>query len=643
MTRSTNSNVNSEKLPKQVEASGELSSAQKLKGSCDGVTPATRGVGLRTASKVRHEHDFSVSPGWVGSLEDSKWLGPALAAAGFAVLCFLAFRSWIPHDEGTLAQVAQRVLGGEVPHVDFHDMYGGLQAYVHAVAFRVLGPSIHTLRLVNLLVAGIAGISLYAVVRRMHPPFVAGSAAVAMFVVAFASYPAAMPSWWNVALGLVAAFLVLLWRDSGRSSLLVFAGVTTGMSFLVKSTGAYIAAGVLLYLLILISRSPSRRGAARFCGFLVVLCFGALLAFGSPTFQNVALMWLPLSMLVVIGFRSAVDLDGGPPVTWSAVAIFSVSFLAPILIHVAPIVASGHAAALVDGWILIPSMRFEGAALELFVAPSSVFVLFCVAGVITYARKRLGPRVAYASLAAFILAIAIISWQQFWFLLIICVLLAPLFVALAWVSLRRRPTSGLLLTSILLATFAFIQYPLSNGFYALYVVPWALVAVAWLLGGRVQRASLALILVVLASIVGVQIQRGYMHPLLPSTAPVEMVGWAHSRAGISIPTTDRFYIELIQHLQPHSGSAIYAGPDAPEIYFLSNTENRTPVLFDFLAATWGSDDLRGLIASGELSAVVLNQDPDFSHPLSDDMLRLIENHFPRSTRFGKFIVYEREG
>jgi hypothetical protein len=42
-------------------------------------------------------------------------------------------RGWVPHDEGILAQAAERVLHGEMPHRDFNDRYTGGMTYVNAV------------------------------------------------------------------------------------------------------------------------------------------------------------------------------------------------------------------------------------------------------------------------------------------------------------------------------------------------------------------------------------------------------------------------------------------------------------------------------------------------------------------------------
>src|SRR5215813_10887577 len=55
-------------------------------------------------------------------------------------------RGWVPSDEGTFGQSAERVLQGELPHKDFDEGYTGGLTYLNALAFRVLGTNLASLR-----------------------------------------------------------------------------------------------------------------------------------------------------------------------------------------------------------------------------------------------------------------------------------------------------------------------------------------------------------------------------------------------------------------------------------------------------------------------------------------------------------------
>ena len=58
--------------------------------------------------------------------------------------------------EGTLAQSAERILAGELPHRDFVERYTGGLSYLNAFAFRVFGVQLLAMRYA-LFVAFIAG------------------------------------------------------------------------------------------------------------------------------------------------------------------------------------------------------------------------------------------------------------------------------------------------------------------------------------------------------------------------------------------------------------------------------------------------------------------------------------------------------
>ena len=55
-------------------------------------------------------------------------------------------RSWVPSDEGTFAECADRVLHGRVPHIDYHEAYTGGLSYLNAAAFRLFGTNLASMR-----------------------------------------------------------------------------------------------------------------------------------------------------------------------------------------------------------------------------------------------------------------------------------------------------------------------------------------------------------------------------------------------------------------------------------------------------------------------------------------------------------------
>ena len=157
-------------------------------------------------------------------------------------------RGWIAHDDGTLAQSAERVLKGELPHRDYDEAYtGGLTAF-HALAFEVLGTSLRSLRYAFLL-AFLAFVPLvFAIARRALSPWLAAAVTFTCVAWTVPNYFASMPSWYNLFLAALGAWALLRHIESGRLSWVFLAGIAAGLSVLVKIIGLYDVAAVLLFL-----------------------------------------------------------------------------------------------------------------------------------------------------------------------------------------------------------------------------------------------------------------------------------------------------------------------------------------------------------------------------------------------------------
>src|SRR5215469_2408275 len=155
-------------------------------------------------------------------------------------------RGWVPHDEGTLGLSAERALNGQLPHRDFDDYTGGL-TFAHALAFREFGISSGSMRLVLLIFFVPWVPAVFYAASRFGSAY--SAAAVTLLAVAWSvpNNPTPMPSWYNLFFATFGVAALLRHLEAGTRRWLFIAGISGGLSFLVKITAAYFMAGALLY------------------------------------------------------------------------------------------------------------------------------------------------------------------------------------------------------------------------------------------------------------------------------------------------------------------------------------------------------------------------------------------------------------
>jgi hypothetical protein len=85
---------------------------------------------------------------------------------------------------------------------------------------------------------------------------------------------------------------------------------------------------------------------------------------------------------------------------------------------------------------------------------------------------------------------------------------------------------------------------------------------------------------------------------------------------------------------------IFAGPDAPEIYFLTESENPTRAIIDFLdhSGSARGDELVRLLAERRVPVVVLNHVPEQSPALQSAIVARLRSMYRSSERVGRFEV-----
>ena len=220
-----------------------------------------------------------------------------------AVLLLLAVGLWLglPRydaridlaDEGMLVHAASRVLAGEVPNRDFVSLQPPLSYYTTALAFRILGTSLHSGRVLGLLLYLLIPLGVYALSRQVAGGAVALAAALpapflGMTIWVYAPYPTAQ----GLVLTLATACLVLHAARTGRTASAFAAGAGTALVILARhDQGFFLVVSVLLFGAALAILRRRAGGGATATALLVRWAAGA------------SILLLPL--LVIWGFAGA--------------------------------------------------------------------------------------------------------------------------------------------------------------------------------------------------------------------------------------------------------------------------------------------------------------------------------------------------
>ncbi len=594
-----------------------------------------------------------------------------LWAAAVAIVAVLVGRFWIPLDDGTLAQCAERVLHGQLPQRDFGDPYTGLNAFLGALSFRLFGVRLFSLRIP--LVAGFALWlpAVWLLCRRFAGAGVALAGTVLAAALSVLAYPAAMPTWFVLFLVTWGAWAFVRFqgeapaaagqgpaapRDAGPAdeasrrahpgrAWLFLAGAAAGVGILFKVVGLYVVAALLLSL-------ARRRSGGRAMAWLVsagvaafLLVLGRLLvptgglAATTQFFMPVAA--LALAVLVGAWRRRTEAVSGGVRALLLDVTVIAVGVLVPVAVYLLPYMVDGGLRAWIEGVFVLPTRRLASAAS----APSPLWTMLpgLAAVGLLWASGRLPERAREKTALALaaLLAIGLAAddatdgavFTALWYSA--RTWLPALALWGAWRFARDRSEHAdafaLVATAVL---WSLVQFPYPAPAYFFYVAPLAVPATL-----AVMRASGHRPGPVLGVIAGLYLYLGAGYAagvLAAGTTPLP-----GDRAGIRVPEREaRLYGALVDTVRAHGeNGGLWAGPDAPEIYFLTGLPNPTPTIYEFLDATPpDSAEVASMLEANDVEVVVLNMRPLFSPPTPAPILRLLRDRYPRADTLGPFVV-----
>lgn len=585
-------------------------------------------------------------------------------------------RGWVPHDEGAFGQSAERVLQGQLPHRDFVELYTGGLSFLHALAFRVLGINLATLRYV-LFGAFIAWIpAVYYVATRFGSPLAAGCVTLLCVAWSVPNYAAAVPSWYNLFLATFAIAAVLRYLETRAKRWMFLTGLCGGFSFVVKSAGLYLLAGIWLFLLFREqSLSQAEGGSSRegrsllframslFSVFFLVLLLIVLIRQRIGVAEIVHFVVPAASLGFLLLLREFRGIRASDTQRFSTLAEmagpFAVGAVLPILVYLIPYI-HGHAVTMLfRGVFILPARRIAGASLPppplvslLAVTPLAALVMMSA-----FTKRQL--RLILTAIAAVSCAsVWYLSarnedvYQEVWFsaanLIPVVILAGVAVLAIRSAVWRKLPVvrqQQLVLLLSVLALCSVVQFPFSAAIYFCYVAPLVALSLFALLS-LFPQLSKRLLLGVLTFYLFFAITRitpGFIYEMEESyktDAQIARLGLDRA-AGLRVTAQEAArYQKLIALVREHTtGPFIYAAPDCPEVYFLAGFQNPTRSLFDFLDdSSRRSDQILAALEAHHVDLVVIDGNPSFSSTLSDDLRGALMERFPSSSVVDHFEV-----
>ena len=591
-----------------------------------------------------------------------------LPCAIFSLAVYLAAHhahGFIPHDEGLLAQSAERVLRGEWPHRDFDDPYTGTLSLLHAGAMRLFGVELLAMRRVLLLAAIGFSVVVYRLARRAVSPPLAAFVTWGAMTWAMPNYFAALPSWYNLMAAATALLFLLRAAEHGRKLDVALAGVFGGLSLLVKVVGMFhIAASILSLLFLELSRAVPvanvrvlrvTHGLLRLAALIFALALTGLLPFDASLMDRLHFTlpgWLLGAVVIVESVRAERRAEA-PRLgsLFGTLASYGLGVALPVSIFLWPYLRSGSTGVLAYDVFVAPQQRVDRVSFPL---PALWTLVAAVPmAIVVLAPRALSRRVA--SPIALLLLAAVLCvplaygskagvYTLLWMSLRPLVPLATLGCAL-WLmreTAEPLPRSQLFCVAAMTALASLVQFPYAFGVYFLYVAPLLVVLFAFLASR--QPAALRRLWVVVAcfhfGFALLWVNTGFVRTMGmryfpdPSDTYLEL-----PRAGLIVDRLNaQAYTQVVRAIEAHSepSAYIYAAPDCPEVYFLSGRRNPTRTFYDLFDRDYaGAEERRAqrileTLEDHAVDVAVICKYPEFSSRISRPLTEQLERRFPWS-------------
>ncbi len=606
----------------------------------------------------------------VAASTGEKAVGALMIAAAIIYLIPFVPRAWIPHDDGLLAQSAELVLHGGIPHLDYEEIYTGGLSWLYAAVFRIAGVDLVNIRWALFFGASVAVWLVYAITRRYLRPAGAGLATWIALLWSFPNYFAGLPSWWLLICALLSLWMLIRYIETRQLQYVLGAGLAAGLAITIKQTGVYLFVAVLLSLWYSgeragislrtaigerVGRWALAAGAIAFAG--LILAPRLFAAEGLYLLVPV----LACAIALALCWKQEPCVAGGrSPFRLACVATFAAAL--PVAWFAIPYVSRHGLWQLAYGAVLLPRMRLalvSRSMLEIVTAVPLSVPLLGLAYLEFRSRNR--RRSLALTVARWTAAIALPvyalwdlkSYHLVWQFARAAAALLP--VAAAWrLASGRLPDPRkrtiLFMSAAILAWISLNQFPQAGPVYFCYTAPLAVIAAiaavhseAGVRTGAMRPWVLLLLMFPLLHGNRISLARLGVPPEPPEE---EVFSWSQmpgrsdarmelARGHLNVSAEDAsVYQGLVSSIRAHvNRGRLVAGPDCPEVYFLAGLTNPSGRLYDMFSNREITHDPSRWL-NGD--AIVVNHETGPAGAPSTELMTALRREFPNGDRFGQF-------
>ena len=591
-----------------------------------------------------------------------RWAAAALLIMASIYLVPFVDRGWVPLDEGMVGQAAERVLTGALPHVDYEEPYPGALSYLYAATFKFAGIDLVNLRWM-VLAAALLGLWLvYTIVRRELRRTAAALATWIALAWSYPNYFSSLPSWWVLLTTLLCLWALISYIETDRLIFAAIAGLAAGLTIVIKQTGVYLIPPLMMSLLWTGSEPGTRSphpfrlttAASSLLAIASVIVVVFIMRSGLAAGEFVYLI-VPVAASCAAFVISSGRMSDSQRLNWRALLIASAAASVPVLLLLIPYISSDRIGAFINGVLVLPQRRLQFTSLpmrpptQMAAAAAAIIWVFLAPRSLTVRERRIAEYARW--IVALLLVVLSVRFQLVYMFIWEAArgFAALLPVIALWIVVSGpkvvdyKDERVLFVSSATLAWASLAQFPFASPIYFCYVAPLAVIAGVMVLKQfpEKQRLGDGPTLAIALAFALVCLNRDY----------VWNMGWFHQVQHLNTPLAvpratlyvdereARVYGRVVPLVQQHLGPrGLMAGPDAPEVYFLTGQFSRSGRLFDFFSRGAAVSEAEVFEEWAAADVIVLYHRQRFSPPLPATLTTRLRLEFPKGEFVDSFEV-----